>query len=235
MRRIIVHGQSMYPFIKALDECICQEFDPCRIRSGDIITYGIFGDGTTAIHRVLSVNRKKEYLITKGDNTLAGSGEMIPFSGVRGKVVTVKRGDRVFAMDSFLRRRAGGVIAALSRHNLTPLLIKRRSLDPVLLLFSGSALYKNLRRVFYRGMFFTVHKSRSGFKVYAFVGGTGSANAAVRMEKGHGIIADIHIRHRDRNAEFAGRFLDRIIETAESRYGPRSDIHVTGSSFIDLF
>ncbi len=235
MSKIIVHGQSMYPFIKTLDECICQEFDPCLIGSGDIITYSISGNGTTAIHRVLSVNKKEEYLVTKGDNTLAGSGEMVPFSGVRGKVVTVKRGDRVFALDSFLRRRAGRVIAVLSRHNLTPLLIKRRFLDPVLLVFSKGALYRNTRKLFYRGMFFTVHKSRGGFKVYAFVGGSRSANAAVRMEKEHGVIVDIHVRHRDRNAEFAGRFLERIIETAERRYGPGSDIHVTGSSFIDLF
>ena len=235
MRKIIVHGQSMYPFLRALDECICQEFDPCRVRSGDIVIYSIPGNGTTAIHRVLSVNRKKEYLTAKGDNTLAGTGEMIPFSRVRGKVVVVERGDRVFDLDSFFRRRAGSVIAVLSRYNLTPLLIKRRFLDPVLLGVSGSALYKSIRKVFYGSMFFTVHKSRDGFKVYVFVGGARSAGAVIRTEKEHGVIVDVHIRHRDRNAEFAGRFLDKIIETVDRQYGPRSDIHVTGGSFIDLF
>ncbi len=234
MRRI-VYGQSMMPFLRMLDECVCKSIDPLQISAGDIVTYRIPDCGATAIHRVLYVNKEEKHIVAKGDNILSVPGDIVPFSEVKEKVVTVKRGDRVFDLDTFPRRRANALIAFLSRHNLTPFLVKRRFLSPVLLSISRKKIYKDARKRYYKKLFFTSYRSGEGLRFFAFVGKTKSADALIKEKSGCGVIVSARIRHRDRNEEFARVFLDKIIEAADRQYGSEHDIHITDDTFEDLF
>ena len=217
----------MYPFLKALDVCICQEAESKHIKPGDIVVYKSSEAGSLNVHRVLSIQKEESFFLVKGDNIPSSLLEKVPFSDIKEKVHTVKRGKKVFSLNKFPRKYISRLLASLSRHDLTPLLFKKRFIDPVLLFITANSFFAYIRKKFYGDISFI--KKREGEKchIYAFVRKTRSAEAILDIKGPKGVFISSYIRYRDRNPFFAEKFIKKIIGISNSEYGSHNDIYIT--------
>ena len=222
----------MYPSIRSLDVCVFREIEPHRIRTGDILVYD--EDGIAVVHRVLGVDRGKGCVLMKGDNIPFRHAEKIPFTVIRGKVRSVKRGNKVIDLEKFPRKFTGALLAFLSRHDLTPSLFKSRFIDPPLLSFSGSPVYVSFRKIFYKNISYAHFRAGKCCRLYAMVGKAKSADAFMKPEEGGKVLLNSYIRRRDRNRVFAEKFVRKIMEVADKEYNGWSEIHVKDKVLKDL-
>ncbi|MEA3490179.1 MAG: S24/S26 family peptidase [Candidatus Omnitrophota bacterium] len=220
----IIKGESMLPFLRPLDECVCERIEPSQITSGDIVTFKIPQSDELGVHRVLSVDRKERHITVKGDNLPYSSRDIVSFSDVNEKVAAVRRDGVIIDLREFPRRYSASLIAFFSRADLTPLLFKRRFIDPFLLAASKSSLFKSFRKLSYDKLVFSAIVEERRLRLYAFVRRTLSARAIIE-EKGPEIIkVTTYIRYRDRNPYFAERFLSKVVEIVDKEYGPGKKI-----------
>jgi hypothetical protein len=215
----------MYPSIRSLDECVFREIEPRRIRTGDVLVYD--KDGLAVVHRVLSVDRSRGCVTTKGDNVPLGHADKIPFTSVRGKVYSVRRGNKTIDLERTPRRITGVLLAFLSRHDFTPSLFKSRFIDPPLLSFSGNPVYVSFRKIFYKNISYAHFRAGTCCRLYAIVGKAKSADAFMKPEEDGRILLNSYIRRRDRNRVFAERFVRKIMEIADREYVGWNEMHVT--------
>jgi len=230
----IVKGQSMYPFLKPLDVCISREMPSFGIRSGDLVVYKNTNTNDLAVHRVLSVDRERNYALVKGDNLPYELSEKVSISDIKEKVISVRKGKKVFDLEKLPCRWANRLIAVLSRHDLTPQLFNRRFIDPVLLGISGNPLYVFLRKLSYKDISFTSARDKTRCNIHAFVGRVESAEAVLEFKEDKVMLMNSYIRHRDRNSLFGSRFMQKVIEIADKEYGSQYDIYVTDQELKKL-
>jgi hypothetical protein len=233
MKRI-VKGESMHPFLKALDVCISREVEPSRIKAGDIVIYKSAGTGDLAIHRVLNVERDGNYALIKGDNVPYKFCEKVPVSAIEEKAVAVERGKKVLNLESFLNRHAGRLLALMSRRDLTPSLFKRRFIDPFLLAISRNSLFIFFRKLSYKNISFMSSGAGKKCRLYMFVGKRKGAEAVLEYEQNKGIIVNSYIRHRNRNSFFARKFAQKVKEIATERFGCGHTIFATDQTLNKL-
>jgi|GEM_PF-2632104 len=224
----------MFPFLKPLDICTSKEIVSSRVRTGDIVIYRNTANGVLNVHRVLSVNGKKNYALLKGDNSPYGSSEKVPFSDLKGKVVSVRKGKQVYDLGVFHRRLFGRIIAFLSRYDLTPLLFKRRFIDPAALRISRNSLYVFLRSPLYGDIKVKSERNGTQCSIHVFVGRGESAEAIMDINENRLTLTSCYIRRRDRNRLFIDRFMQKAVETADKEYGPQYDIYVDKSEIKKL-
>lgn len=222
----------MYPALRALDVCVSRKISCSRLKAGDIVVYN--SGGVLAVHRVLSVDKDRTCALVKGDNIPYRFCEKVLFSDIKDKVVSVKRGEKVFDLEGFPRRHTGRFLAFLFRHDLTPRLLKTRLVDPFLPALSGNPFYVFFRKLSYKDIFFMRRKDKAKCHVHAFVRGTESARAVLELTEGRGISVRSYIRFRDRNPLFADKFIHKVIEVADKEYGPQHDIYVTDQGLEKL-
>ncbi|MFQ5952126.1 MAG: nucleotidyltransferase family protein [Candidatus Omnitrophota bacterium] len=206
----------MRSFLKDLDVCTTKKISSSQLNFGDIVVYKSASGENLAVHRVLSVNRKKACALIKGDNIPSKFGEEIPFSDIKEKVIEVKKEGKVFNLESLPLRFAGKIIAFLSKCDLTPLLFKRRFVDPLLLGIARNPLYVFFRKLFYKDISFMCTKKDDRCEVYAFVGKTKSAKATLELRKDGYVLSDSYIRYRDRNPVFEKKFTQKLQEYLSS-------------------
>jgi hypothetical protein len=213
-----VKGQSMRPFLEAMDVCITEKIPSSRLRSGDIIVYENAGDAPV-VHRILSIDKASEYALVKGDNIPYSFRERVPFADIKGKVVAVERGNRVFNLERFPLKIAGRCLAFLSVRDLTPLLFRKRFIDPILLGISRNPFYVFLRTSSYRDISFMCTKDGARRHVYAFVHKVKSADALLELKEDGRLSVSSYIRYRDRNPVFEEKFNQKIREVAKEEFG----------------
>ncbi|NQT32146.1 MAG: hypothetical protein HQ594_00560 [Candidatus Omnitrophica bacterium] len=230
----MVKGTSMYPFLRILDTCVTVEDVPFRISPGDIVIYDGPGGTLSIIHRVISVDKKNNAAIIKGDNISRKLLENIPLSAIKEKVISVKREGKVFSLETPHRRVLAKVIAFLSSYDLTPLLFKARFVDSALLKIAGSPLFRAFRKLFYKDISFSVSKEREKCNVRAFINGKESAKAALDLKDPKTVLVSSYIRRRDRNAFFAGRFLNKIVKISNDEYGDQKTLYITDGELRKL-
>ncbi|MGB2662325.1 MAG: S26 family signal peptidase [Candidatus Omnitrophota bacterium] len=208
----------MRPFLKAMDACITKKIPPSRLRSGDIIVYENAGDAFVA-HRILNIDKDSEYVLVKGDNIPYSFRERVPFADIKGKVVAVERGNKVFNLERFPLKIAGKCLAFLSARDLTPLLFRKRFIDPILLGISRSPFYVFLRTSSYGDISFMCTKEGTRCHVYAFVHKVKSADALLELKEDGRVSVSSYIRYRDRNPVFEEKFNQKIQEVADKEFG----------------
>ncbi|MDD3089986.1 MAG: S26 family signal peptidase, partial [Candidatus Omnitrophica bacterium] len=101
----IVKGESMLPFIRALDICVSKHAEAWLIKKGDIIIYEKAGD--RVVHRVIAVDIPNGSVVVKGDNLPLGTQESVPFSKVEEKVISIKKGPRSVDLENTQNRMLG--------------------------------------------------------------------------------------------------------------------------------
>ena len=235
MKRLI-KGESMRPFLKALDECITKEVSSASVGVGDMVVYvPQKGEGESLIvHRVIGVDKKANSFNVKGDNIPAEFLEKVLFDDVKEKVVAVKKNGKTIDLEKFPSSFTKRIIALLSRYDLTPLRLKARAIDPVLLKIADAPTFRSLRKIFYKDISFSVSKSEEKHDLYAFINGVQSAKATLNF-KGHDkVLVTSYIRRRDRNAFFAEKFLKKIIKVTEEEYGDQSTLYITDEELKKL-
>jgi signal peptidase I len=218
-----VKGESMRPFLRALDLCGTVKALPGGIRAGDIVVYENPSGEGFFVHRVVDV--EGDYAVVKGDNVPMKYAEKIALGDIMEKVAVIKRGERKMGLTSRPAIVCSRIIAFLSRRDLTPLLLGKRFIDPVILSITRSRLYISFRKAFYGAILFSLSRSEKEYRVYAFVGRDKSADAVIR-KNGAGVLVDLYIRRRDRNPVFAEKFMHKIIEVADKEYGGEPHIRV---------
>jgi len=232
----------MSPFIKALDVCISPGTPPSRIKAGDIVVHENTSDGKLAVRRVLRVDKNKKYVLLKGDNMPYEFSVKVRVPEIKDKVVSIKRGEKIFDLEKFPHAHVGKILALLSRYDLTPLLFKKRFIDPFLLGISRNPLYVFFRKPFYKDISFMNTRDKTRCYIYAFVRKGQSAKAVLELKENKGIFMSCYIRHRDRNPLFVNRFIRKVIEIVDKEYGPQYKLYIidqklkkfispTGSSF----
>lgn len=228
-------GESMLPFLKPLDECICAKIDIERLKPGDLIVFeGTDDKEKPGVHRVIAVDKKNKNVITKGDNTLFKYREIVPFPKINEKVIAVNRGRRYFDLCTSGRSFASRFIAWLSRLDLTPGPFKKRFVDPTLLALSRNPLYKSARKHFYEKMSFMTIDRDGKHSIYVFVGRSKSATIVIEKKGRVAVILDSYIRYRDRNAAFAEKLIKKLLEISDEKFGPGSDLCVTGTVLKEM-
>ncbi len=85
---IVVSGSSMYPTMITPGYIDVQPYVKEKPRRGDVIHFPSPSTGAMVVHRVMKV--QPGGLITRGDNNSQNDPDLIPLSGVEGKVVAVK-------------------------------------------------------------------------------------------------------------------------------------------------
>lgn len=217
MRRII-KGESMRPFLKALDVCVCENADPSSLVKGDIVIYKKSGDFVA--HRIIRLNVPKKIALIKGDNLPSWTTEEVPFSEIMEKVISVERGRRSLSLENAFSCLFARSLAFLSGHDLMPGILKRRFADPVLLAITRSPVYVSIRKLFYRNISFSVGRQGKMRTLCAFLGRTKTAEAVLAPGEKGSVSMSFTIRHRDRNRYFAEIFLKKVLEIVDKEYGP---------------
>ncbi|MDD4013986.1 MAG: nucleotidyltransferase family protein [Candidatus Omnitrophica bacterium] len=220
----IVKGESMLPFIRALDVCVSKRAEARLIKKGDIIIYEKAGD--RVVHRVIAVDIPNGSVVVKGDNLPLGTQESVSFSKVEEKVILVKKGSRSVNLENRRNRTLGWIMAFLSSRDLTPGPLKQKMLDPLIYSVSRFPAYQILRRILYGKVSFTLGKQDDKRVLYAFVGRAKSAMAEISPGDGRTIFVNCRIRLRDRNRSFEEIFLSKVKETVLSEFGPDKDLKV---------
>ena len=103
--RFQVRGASMYPFIKSGDTVEIEPKNISKINYADIILYSNY-EGKIVIHRVVKKIKKNNetILATRGDFLPLSLREFVPSEKVLGKVVVIRKANRMFRIDrGFLR------------------------------------------------------------------------------------------------------------------------------------
>ena len=223
----------MLPFLKTLDECSSVPVDPCELKSGDVVVYD-GGGGELFIHRVLNVDKDKKLATIKGDNTPSDLQEEVPFDRIIEKVISVNKGGKVLDFKNPFQKISQRFIAFLSRHNMTPGLVRHRYIDPVLLTFARSSVYVFFRKMFYKDISYSKTKDGQICRIHAFVGGVESAKAVIGYNEKKGVLIDSYIRYRDRNHFFAEQFMHKVIEESDKEFGSDKRIHVRDKNLKNL-
>jgi len=85
----VVNGHSMYPLLREGDIVFAYKAPPDKIGRGDIIIYD--RGGVLVIHRVIDIYKcGEEYCyMTKGDNNRFPDPGLIPYSRVKGVVISI--------------------------------------------------------------------------------------------------------------------------------------------------
>lgn len=100
----------MFPLIRNGDYVTIMPFDlENDLSRGDIILFE--KEGQFCLHRFLKINNRHE-IVTKGDN-LPSFDPPIYTENILGKLVTIKRYNRVINLDSTLNKHLGRLIATM--------------------------------------------------------------------------------------------------------------------------
>ncbi|MFC1590599.1 hypothetical protein ACFL42_03815, partial [Candidatus Omnitrophota bacterium] len=121
--------------IKGGDIVYYEEASVGDIAPGDIILFREALEGNGAVlHRVIAKTEAggKHFAIAKGDASASADAVRIDDSRLVGKVISRQRGEAEKDLRGLLCTTASRVIAALSRANLTPALLRVIYLDPFL-------------------------------------------------------------------------------------------------------
>lgn len=234
MTKDVVKGESMLPFLRTLDVCFSEKSQPYVIRPGDIVVYLDENNSTRTVHRVIRVDEVGRYAIVKGDNIPRAFSEKVSFDRIIGRVLKVDRGGRTYDLTSSRAVILAVCVAALSRYDLTPGLFKQRFIEPLILLAVRTRFFVKLRRLFYGKISFSVYRKKEKCSLYAFVGGSKSAHAFISPGDSSYVLIDTYIRHRERNPVFAEKFMMKLVEVADSEYGPDVDLRVDDKVLKEL-
>lgn len=125
----VIHfkGHSMFPFLRPGDRLIIEQRPSRPLRPGDIVLLGdnqSISHGYTA-HRIIKKVKAKRF-ITKGDNMWLSDSATRAIDEIKGRVVLIIRNRRLISLTHGLYGRMGGLIAFLSKKNITPGLIASR-------------------------------------------------------------------------------------------------------------
>lgn len=99
-------GNSMFPFVRNGDLVIIKHINPDNLSVGDIIFFE--KENTFFLHRLLKKNEKVEF-ITKGDNRYNFDTPINSYD-ILGKLIIIKRDNRVINLDSALNKIMGKLI-----------------------------------------------------------------------------------------------------------------------------
>ncbi len=122
-----VRGYSMFPWLRPGDLIRVEPVDATSLRPGDVILFRAGGVAIT--HRLL--RWKDGRLITKGDAAPCPDRPLSPVE-VAGRVIEVRRGDRVWRLDRGWHRMLAPALAAISPWT-PPLYAAMRRLRRILL------------------------------------------------------------------------------------------------------
>lgn len=225
--RKIVNGYSMYPFLKPMDVCVMA---PGDIQLGDIVQYSYSDTEQDIVHRVIGIDPSKKTALIKGDNLPREYTEYINFSDIKAKVVRVERAGRARKLS-----RTGSIfIALLSKRDLTPHLIRKRLLGPIISKIIKTSGYLKLRKKMYENLMFMEKGDSCATDIYAILNDKKCARVSVEYIKGKGafITADIH--YKDRNSSLVSRIMQKAIDIVRERYGNDCNIYIADPLLEDL-
>jgi len=99
---VTVHGHSMLPTFKNGDKVCIVPINSTQVKIGEIVVFQT-GDHLT-IHRVIGIleSDSRTLFFHKGDNSYIPGANPIPVERIIGKVMGVKRGDKVKRVDDYL-------------------------------------------------------------------------------------------------------------------------------------
>lgn len=229
-----VKGQSMLPYIRTLDKCITQDINFEEIRRGDIVVYHFRKSDILAVHRVLKVNSLERTVLVKGDNIPLRLAENIPFKDIIEKVIAIENNRGIVELDNIASKINSRRIAFLSRYDLTPYLIKKRFLDPILLSLTRNHLFVSVRKNLYRDISYVLTREKSKCKILASVNKDISARGELSPAADNALSLRAYIRYRDRNEYFALKFIEKVISIAEIEYGPGYNIYINDPILKEL-
>jgi hypothetical protein len=129
-------GPSMNPTLKAGDGLVVEPYTDKKIACGDVITFRPLGKGCDIVHRVIRIDCHGIH--TSGDNNGDFDPWMLTPDEITGRVVSIKRGTRVFFVTGGLRGRLYGLF--IRRYNR---LLKK----------AAAVLHPLYRLLSYRGIF----------------------------------------------------------------------------------
>jgi len=118
-------GFSMFPFLRPADRLVVKTGTNLPLAVGTVVLFnndGRSGPGGVVVHRIVRATPEGRF-ITKGDNMKKPDQRLLSTGDIAGVVVMVLRRRRLKPLTGALARGMARVIAALSRHNLTPALV----------------------------------------------------------------------------------------------------------------
>ena len=124
--RFKVHGQSMYPFIKPLDDVELIYVPYNRVKVGDIVAYFDSMAKVMTVHRV--VRKSQKHLIVKGDNNWKTDDKIICSPGVWIVDKIFKCSGRVVSVHTFYGRLVNVLCLTISVLRINYLLFGRKIL-----------------------------------------------------------------------------------------------------------
>ncbi len=217
----------MYPFLKELDTCIVENISLGAIRAGDVVVYFSPEKNKTVIHRVVGVDREKEECLIKGDNEECCFAERIPFEAVNMKVAVVERGGGTFDLSGGGASIRNRFLAILSRYDLTPYMVYKKHIVPIVLFFMRTRLFYVVRTLFYRSFDLLVSRQEGGLRVHFMSRGHKAADIMLRPYGTQTLEMTSYVRMRDRNPFLLLELLDRVAHSAESFFGYPVEIKVS--------
>ncbi|MBI4708050.1 MAG: S24/S26 family peptidase [Candidatus Omnitrophica bacterium] len=216
-------GSSMLPFVKPADLAGIQPAEIKEIKKGDLIIFlADEFNGGLLLHRVVFKERNSSFVMAKGDNAIAKPQRVHP-AFLKGKVVSLKRGPKVYNLQSARTKCLYFIIASLSSFNLLPNQVKKIFFDPFLrYLAKKSGFIFSIRAALYSKISFFVFRLDSfgpfqnAWRIQALLKGVSCGYADIFFgcldgEKS-GLIMNFYIRRLDRNNFLAQKLLLRSYE-----------------------
>lgn len=157
-------SNSMSPFLKIGDEVLLKNITPEDLRIGDIIVYQM--NGHLFSHRYINIIKKEGRilgLIFKGDNSLDFDGYLVFNNKLLGKVIAIKRENRLINLSHFPWRKINLLIGILS--------FSQGSVIKFCRYFKHKLLKKNLSPYFKRiiGISFSIFIKSITISAYIFL------------------------------------------------------------------